>query len=75
MAGQYWKVLDDGAAFRCKECGELKPHTQVILAQHTEDFDKRQMVCLECVDEEWMATAVCIGTTDELVERIMGKRT
>lgn len=69
MAGQYWKVLDDGVAFRCRECQELKPYTRVVLMQHTETKE-RKLLCLDCIDEEWMAEAICLGDTDDLEKEL-----
>jgi len=61
MSGIYWKLADDGAQWRCSECGELKPHDKVILFESTETGGKR-VFCLDCVDQEWLAAARCLGT-------------
>lgn len=59
--GQYFKLADDGAKFRCSGCNELHSHKRVILFQHTET-KKREVICLDCVDSEWLAAAECLGT-------------
>jgi hypothetical protein len=61
MSGTYYKVADDGARFRCRSCEELKEHTDVIVFEHTKTKD-REMLCLDCVDREWLDTAKCLGT-------------
>ena len=81
MAGQYWRVLDDGAKCVCQSCGQEKDASEVILTQHTENFDQRKLVCIagqdadgwDCLDAEWFATAECLGTTDDLEKIILEK--
>jgi hypothetical protein len=61
MGGTYWKLANDGAGFRCRDCDMVKPHSQVILFEHTET-KQRQLVCVECVDQDWLKEATCLGT-------------
>jgi hypothetical protein len=60
MAGEYWKISPDGAKWRCVCCEELKPAELVILPKDCEG--PPGIVCLECVDDEWFESAVCVGT-------------
>jgi hypothetical protein len=56
----HYKLLNDGAGFRCTECDVVKPHSQVILFEHSETH-ARQVICLGCVDPEWLAGSECKG--------------
>lgn len=64
--GQYFKVKSDGADWRCTECQELKPHNEVILLTPVPGaplpWARARIICLECVDPEWMGAAKCLGT-------------
>lgn len=56
---RYYKIKPDGAPWRCSDCGENKPHNEVIVA-HTPDGKKR-LLCLDCVDEDWLSNARFAG--------------
>lgn len=61
MSGTYYKIKDDGALWRCSECKELKSAYSVILFENT-NTKKTKVLCTECVDPDWVTTAICIGT-------------
>ena len=61
MRGTYWKLKDDGAEWRCRECGQLKPHSQVILFENKAAV-RTYLLCLDCVDADWLRDAQCLGT-------------
>ena len=61
MSGKYKKVRDDGALWRCQECGKMYTHSEVIYFVHLTDENKNCILCKNCVDEEWLKDAVCVG--------------
>ena len=56
----YWQLPNDGANFKCTDCGKRLPHNKVILTQ-IPDGDNRQTICLDCVDEWWLEHATNLG--------------
>jgi DNA-directed RNA polymerase subunit RPC12/RpoP len=56
----YWSLPDDGADFKCSECGKRFHFTKVILTQIPKD-DSRKTLCEECVDDDWKANAKFLG--------------
>lgn len=63
MAGKYYKVANDGALWRCTECRELHSYNHVIVALvRTETGpEERRLICLDCVDDEWLENAEQVG--------------
>lgn len=55
----YWRLPDDGAPIRCADCKRQFDMSQVILTQTPND--KRAVLCKECVDEDWLASATNLG--------------
>jgi hypothetical protein len=68
MAGKYWTARDDGAPWRCTECGQNKPAKETIVFQHT-ITGELVGICLECVDPRWLGTASCLGKFWFIAER------
>ena len=64
MAGIYRKVPEDGATYPCSECGKQFTHVRVIQPIHTITKKPQPVICLDCVDEYWFASAVCISSLD-----------
>lgn len=58
--GTYYTIKDDGAEWRCKDCDKLHKHSRVRVCENTET-KKRTLLCLDCIDEEWLAAATCLG--------------
>jgi len=56
----YWLLPNDGAPFKCVDCGKDFHHTKVILTQIPKD-DSRATMCYDCVDEWWLANATNLG--------------
>jgi hypothetical protein len=56
----YWSLPDDGASIRCKSCGIIFKCSEVILTQIPKD-DSRQVLCKECVDDDWLELATNLG--------------
>ena len=51
----YWTLPDDGALFKCTDCEEDKPHTEVYLTQVPDG--NRATICKDCIDEYWLSIA------------------
>lgn len=63
--GKYYKLKDDGAKWRCLTCGELFSNTRVIWMPPIADKNGEVLgciMCLDCVDEEWLSSAECAGS-------------
>jgi hypothetical protein len=62
MARRYYRLPDDGAKFRCVDCGELKSHTEVVqpVDEHGAPL-QFGVICLECLDEDWFREATDLG--------------
>ena len=56
----HWTLKPDGADWRCSECEQRFPARDVILFEHTETKE-RALICLVCVDEEWLASSQYMG--------------
>jgi hypothetical protein len=51
----YYKLSDDGAGYRCRDCEETLPAGEVLLpAPFTP-------VCMNCLTDEWIESATCLG--------------
>lgn len=61
MPPTYHPVKNDGADFRCSECQQLFPHTQVWLIRLPSPAPSNNrmtyVLCKECVDEDWLKLA------------------
>lgn len=56
----YWSLPDDGALFKCSSCGVRFSHKDVILVQIPKS-DERSVVCVDCIDDDWLMHAVNLG--------------
>ena len=56
----YWHLPDDGAPIHCGSCLKQLKCSEVILTQIPKD-DSRQTLCMECVDDDWLALATDLG--------------
>ena len=56
----YWSLPDDGASITCKDCNQEKPMEDVYLTQLT--CGSRRVICLDCIDEDWLKIAHNEGT-------------
>jgi hypothetical protein len=52
----YAKLRDDGAMFRCMECGERAPAASVLYILTPNGA--RGVYHIDCLDDEWLAAAV-----------------
>ena len=57
----YWHLPDDGADFKCQSCEHYFKHNEVILTQIPKDAS-RLVLCMECVDPNWLKLAKDMGT-------------
>lgn len=65
----YLHAPNDGADWRCSECKQLKPYTQMIITfvapKHDPNRkDNPHWMCLECIDEYWLSRAKDCGTLE-----------
>lgn len=56
----YWSLPDDGAKIRCHSCKKQLDCKDVILTQIPKD-NSRQVLCSDCVDEDWLEQAKYLG--------------
>ena len=56
----FWQLPNDGDGFHCMDCKEKFHHTKVILTQIPKD-DSRKVLCLDCIDEDWLKLATNLG--------------
>ena len=55
----YWDLPDDGALFKCSDCGIRVEHNKAKLTQIPSG--KREVVCDECLDPHWKKMAKNLG--------------
>jgi len=59
MISKYYKVKDDGADWKCDECGE-DFSAKEVLACDTPSGTKT-ILCKECIEPEWLENAQYSG--------------
>ena len=59
QAPSYFVLKDDGADFRCAECG--KKGRVGFIVTYTPDGEHHFSTCLDCIDEDWLNNATNMG--------------
>ena len=59
----YYHLPDDGAKMRCSDCGEYFNPTELIWT-FTPDRKPPTVMCMDCVDEDWLNNAKDMGITE-----------
>lgn len=58
-APSYFHAPDDGAPFRCVDCNELLPPSEMLRCFTPSGWD--MWLCIDCVDAEWYNSAKDCG--------------
>lgn len=58
----YYHLPDDGAPMRCSDCGKSVNPTTLVWT-FTPDGTWPQVLCTECIDEDWLKLATDKGVT------------
>jgi hypothetical protein len=58
-APSYFNLLDDGAPFTCRECGEQSRKGMIVT--YTPDGKPPVTLHYDCADEDWIKKATCYG--------------
>ena len=63
LAPSYLKLKDDGADFKCNECGLSQKSTKAkpFVVIYTPDGVRHSAVHLECLDKDWVKNARDMG--------------